>query len=118
MQLSEAVRPGHPAVVVVCGLFVLVVVGCLALRRARRPVPPPLGSLTVKELQARRDHETLMKTQDARLSERRKAAELHAEEATAVMPTASTSSATPGQGASRDRPSSRLRPPGNVPLWL
>lgn len=88
--LCEAVRAGHPAVITVGCLLLLMVVVMAWLRHARRPIPPPRGRLTVSALQSRLDHEVLAEIEQARLAEFKKLAEKEASERaaadTAVIP--------------------------------
>ncbi|UKD58148.1 hypothetical protein L3Q65_15890 [Amycolatopsis sp. FU40] len=91
--LGEATRTGHPAVVVVCCVLLLLVLLSMWLWHARRPIPPPRGKLTVRDLQARLDYEVQAEIEQARLAEfRRTAEEAAAERAdedtedTAVIP--------------------------------
>ncbi|WP_116199953.1 hypothetical protein [Amycolatopsis circi] len=88
--LGEATRTGRPAVVIVCCLLLLLVLLSMWLWRARRPIPPARGRLTVRDLKARLDYEVQAEIQQARLAEfRRTAEELAAERAeddTEVIP--------------------------------
>ncbi|MBB1151640.1 hypothetical protein [Amycolatopsis dendrobii] len=73
--LGEATRTGHPAVVVVCCVLLLLVLLSMWLWHARRPIPPPRGKLTVRDLQARLDYEVQAEIEQARLAEFRRTAE-------------------------------------------
>jgi hypothetical protein len=76
VRLCEAIRPGHPAVVTVCCLILLLVAASIWLGWARRPIPPPRGRLTVKDLQVRLEYEVQAEIEDARLAEFRRDGEL------------------------------------------
>ncbi|MFE3177999.1 hypothetical protein ACFXPA_21405 [Amycolatopsis sp. NPDC059090] len=88
--LGEATRTGHPAVVIVCCVLLLLVLLSMWLWRARRPIPPPRGRLTVRDLKARLDYEVQAEIEEARLAEFRRTAEAtaaeRAEEDTEVIP--------------------------------
>ncbi|MYW94356.1 hypothetical protein G3I59_28120 [Amycolatopsis rubida] len=73
--LGEATRTGHPAVVIVCCALLLLVLLSMWLWHARRPIPPPRGKLTVRDLQARLDYEVQAEIEQARLAEFRRTAE-------------------------------------------
>ncbi|WP_409179981.1 hypothetical protein F9C11_26065 [Amycolatopsis sp. VS8301801F10] len=88
--LGEATRTGRPIVVVVCCVLLLLVLVSMWLCRARRPIPPPRGRPTVRDLQARLDYEVQAELEQARLAEFRRTAEEaaaeRAEEDTEVLP--------------------------------
>ncbi|WP_336157765.1 hypothetical protein [Amycolatopsis sp. VC5-11] len=88
--LGEAARTGHPAVVIGCCVLLLLVLLSMWLWHARRPVPPPRGKLTVRDLQARLDYEVQAEIEQARLAEFRRTAEEaaaeRADEDTDVIP--------------------------------
>lgn len=88
--LGEATRTGRPAVVIVCCVLLLLVLASMWLWRARRPIPPPRGRLTVRDIQARLDYEVQAEIEQARLAEFRRTAEEaaaeRAEEDTEVIP--------------------------------
>ncbi|MGW4397775.1 hypothetical protein ACWEHA_21010 [Amycolatopsis nivea] len=90
VTLGEATRTGHPAVVIVCCVLLLLVLLSMWFWHARRPVPPPRGKLTVRDLQARLDYEVQAEIEEARLAEFRRTAEEaaaeRAEEDTEVIP--------------------------------
>ncbi|WP_134727360.1 hypothetical protein [Amycolatopsis nivea] len=73
--LGEAARTGHPAVVIGCCVLLLLVLLSMWLWHARRPVAPPRGKLTVRDLQARLDYEVQAEIEQARLAEFRRTAE-------------------------------------------
>ncbi|ATY12662.1 hypothetical protein CU254_21025 [Amycolatopsis sp. AA4] len=72
---AEAARTAHPAVVIGCCVLLLLVLVSAWLWRARRPIPPPRGKLTVRDLQARLDYEVQAEIEEARLAEFRRTAE-------------------------------------------
>ncbi|MGW7536547.1 hypothetical protein [Amycolatopsis sp. NPDC054798] len=73
--LGEATRTGRPAVVIVCCVLLLLVLVSMWVWRARRPIPPPRGRPTVRDLQARLDYEVQAEIEQARLAEFRRTAE-------------------------------------------
>ncbi|WP_406633429.1 hypothetical protein [Amycolatopsis sp. WGS_07] len=73
--LDEAARTSRPAVIVVCCLLLLLILASIWLWRARRPIPPPRGRPTVRDLQARLDYEVQAEIEEARLAEFRRTAE-------------------------------------------
>lgn len=88
--LCEAVRAGHPAVIVVGCLILFMAVGYALLRWARRPVPAPSGRPTVDDIRARLDYEVQAEIEQSRVAEFRRLAEQgaaeRAKEITAVIP--------------------------------
>ena len=90
VALGEATRTGRPALIIVCCLLLLLVLVSIWLWRARRPVPPPRGRPTVRDLQARLDYEVQAEIEEARLAEFRRTAEEaaaeRAEDDTEVIP--------------------------------
>ncbi|MFD2470547.1 hypothetical protein [Amycolatopsis silviterrae] len=88
--LDEAARTSRPAVIVVCCLLFLLILASIWLWRARRPIPPPRGRPTVRDLQARLDYEVQAEIEEARLAEFRRTAEEaaagRAEDDTEVIP--------------------------------
>ncbi|NEC55484.1 hypothetical protein G3I59_32160 [Amycolatopsis rubida] len=125
VTLCEAVRAGHPAVIIVCCLLVLMVLGWIWLLRARRPIPAPRGRPTVediyarvereeKDAKARRDHELQATIQAKHLADFCKDAErtaaMRADEVTAEIPTVADEISAPGHRACRTRPCTRVHP--------
>ncbi|WP_406639189.1 hypothetical protein [Amycolatopsis sp. WGS_07] len=123
LTFSEAIRTGHPAVIVVACLLLLLALFVLWLRRAQRPIPAPRGRPTVDDIRARLDTEKATRhyadpaeTQTVALAGFRSCAEQpvpeRAEEITMVIPKAEVAAvaAVRAAGTCRDLPDPLLSP--------
>ncbi|GAA3561418.1 hypothetical protein GCM10022222_51510 [Amycolatopsis ultiminotia] len=122
VTLGEVAREGHPAAVIVCCLFPLMILVMGLLRRARRPIPAPRGRPTVKDVetrlqrQAQQNYEVQAAIRDRRAAEFRARAERTAaerdEEIMSVIPEVEDIAVVPLQASPvrRYHPDAGMRP--------